>query len=428
MSGWLGMCCGALVMPEACGSPPPGRLVGALNPAVAVEGRIQLGRGTRECLVYDWAGVSVSVTVTGSAYVAATLRGGGSLFTVLVDGVPRRSVEAGYDEQTLVLVENLDRATCTTVTLCKRTEPEVKGVLSSFGPVTFFGFVVESNAQLHTTERKQRSIEYVGDSDTVAFGVLGPVSGPMSFWTMDPNACDVRQGFAALMAEQFGASASYIAWTSKAVCLNPYMCGRDTIPDLYPRLVAIQPDSAQPPDCDHFPAADLVVLHCGGNDFFVAPRPTPEAFILAYQNLLRLVRSPRPDSVIVCVPLPPAAVSSLEVGDSARDTYATLLQECVREAVTSISDDKTHHVHLDGLVMESRDWATMMHWGPSGHAKVAAALKKHVRELMMWAPAVGKTWAKHITTSVDSFIDVVEPEHHGDFFVGSCEREPCRTQ
>lgn len=114
------------------------------------------------------------------------------------------------------MADNLDVHAIHTITISKRTEPQMRGAMSTFKVCTFYGFIVDVDAiVLPPTEEtlNKRKIEFIGDSDTCAFGNEGEISSSKNFFNMKGRLENSYNGYAAIVARMFNAEAHLLAWS-----------------------------------------------------------------------------------------------------------------------------------------------------------------------------------------------------------------------
>ena len=277
------------------------------------------------------------------------------------------------------------------LTISKRTEPQMRGAISTFKVCTFYGFLLDIGSQVVTYgDQKQRSIEFIGNSDTCGFGNEGPRTSSTDIFHMKGRTENVYNGYAAIVARMFDAEALILAWTGKGVHSNALDWG-PTMADLWTRTLGsrsrrhFQP----PPEFDDHSVVvpDLVVIHLGGNDL-LPPISSESDIVGAYTKLINAVRLARPAAHIVCVVGDESCITTMSDETlNGRQHLSLQLQEIVKVAMSQVvTQDKLHYVYVqmkDGLCRE--DFGSMMHYAVSGHVKFATELAKHISVRTGWA-------------------------------------------
>ncbi len=131
------------------------------------------------------------------------------------------------------------------------------------GAAEFDGFFLDPGATaLPAPQAAPRLIEFIGDSDTVGFGNTARRRDCNSEQVF--AATDTTQAFPARVAREFGADYRVIARSGIGLARNAG--GEDparTMRQLYPLALPSDPEAARLPA----PAADLLVIGLGSNDF-----------------------------------------------------------------------------------------------------------------------------------------------------------------
>ena len=202
--------------------------------------RLQPGAAVHGVARFEGTELSVSLDGTGSDHL-----------DVEIDGAVVDVLTPSAGSGTYVLASGLT-AGQHDVAITRRTE-------SFFGITRFRGF---SGGTLVPTPAPARFIEFVGDSMTCGYGVLGP--GAECPFSADTEA--ETHAFGALTASALDAAHVAIAYSGKGVVRN---YGGDTdglLPELYLRTFADDASSAYGFD-QYVP--DVVVINLGTNDYSV---------------------------------------------------------------------------------------------------------------------------------------------------------------
>jgi lysophospholipase L1-like esterase len=218
---------------------------------------------------FAWPGSAVAARFEGTAISARLDDGGQDWFSIEVDGQALAPLQTAAGENDYVLASGLaDGAHDLVVT--RRTE-------SFFGPSRFLEL---SGAVLVPTEPPDRLIEFIGDSITCGYGVLGQGPG-CSFSAETESETDA---WGALTARALGAAHTAIAYSGKGVVRNFGGDTSDTMPVLFGRTFADDPASTW----DFSFAPDVVVINLGTNDFSTGdPGTAFEDGLLAFVEAIR---------------------------------------------------------------------------------------------------------------------------------------------
>lgn len=271
-----------------------------------------------------WAGSSILARFRGTAINVSLRSSGSDQFQVVIDGAPA-SVLSPSREVTLYRVASGLADQEHTVELFKRTEPLV-------GQVQLLGLELEKGRKLlPIPARRDRRIEFVGDSITCGYG--NESANEKEHFA--PNTENNYLAYGALAARDLGAEYAAIAWSGK------WLFGNNAIPLLYDLALPGDPQSKW--DFSSW-VPQAVVVNLGTNDF--GPRnPTEEEWQGAYRSFIQTLRKNYPQCHVFC------AVGSMmsdayPPGRRALTTirlYTTGLVESLRKA----GDKKVHFVEFD---------------------------------------------------------------------------------
>ncbi|ETV96969.1 hypothetical protein, variant [Aphanomyces invadans] len=317
--------------------------------------------------------------------VGIRLKGEGNYFNVFVDGVfkciLRASLKASCCDVATFGDDAFDSDDEHTVTVSKRTEPQMRGAVSTFKVCTFYGFVVEKAAVVLPFDPGFRHrIEFIGDSDTCGFGNEGVTSSSKGIFGMKGRMENVYNGYACITARMFHAESHILAWSGKGVKSNLGDWGPN-MSSMWKKTIASREfawdlDSWQP---------HAVVINLGTQDLF--PPASSEAEIVeAYTALLEDVRHHRPEAHIFCVVCDENCMSG-EDDDVNRSRISLQLQEITKVAMSRVKkmDLRMHYafIKIPGGLAPS-DFANMKHYAVSGHVKFAQALAKEIAFRTEW--------------------------------------------
>ncbi|DAZ95625.1 TPA: hypothetical protein N0F65_002254 [Lagenidium giganteum] len=330
---------------------------------------------------FDWPATSFTLRVRKTRTVAIRLKGDGNYFNVFVNGKFRCILRASINATCCEVAEDLDPNQEYVVTISKRTEPQMRGAMSTFKVCTFYGFIVEEDAVvLPCRSQYKHRIEFIGDSDTCAFGNEGKVSSSRNMFGLKGRMENVYNGYACITARMLNAEAHVLAWSGKGVHSNSADWG--------PNMPALWKNTLASRDGEWDMASwvpDAVVINLGGNDLF--PPASSEAEIVdAYASLLEEVRWYRPDAHIFCVVCDEGCMSS-DDSEINRSHVSMQLQQIVKVALTKVNknDNKMHFtlIKVDGG-LQPTDYAMLMHYAVSGHQKIAKVLAEEIALRTQW--------------------------------------------
>ncbi|KAG3104143.1 hypothetical protein PC121_g834 [Phytophthora cactorum] len=352
---------------------------------------------------FDWPAVAFQISVRGTSSIAIRLKGDvhevkwpvegmprselifGNYFNVFVNNELRCILRASLNATCCDVATDLDAEQEYTIRICKRTEPQMRGAMSTFKVCTFYGFIVEEKAEVLPVDQPEpqpvRKMEFIGDSDTCGFGNEGKASSAKNLFGMKGRMENVYNGYACITARMFDAEEHVLAWSGKGVHSNSADWGPN-MPALWKNTLA-----SRPGDWDMSSwIPDVVVINLGIND--LSPPASAETDIITgYATFLLEVRSYRPDAHIFCVVYDDGCMSS-EDSETNRKFVSLQLQEIIKVAISKVSkhDNKMHYTFIkveEGL--EKEDYASMMHYAVSGHVKIAKVLAEEIALRTGWS-------------------------------------------
>jgi lysophospholipase L1-like esterase len=309
---------------------------------------------------FEWPGSAI-VTRTDGASISVELDdGGNNLFEVWVDGALAAPITAQAGDHTYPVASGL-AAGAHDVVIARRTE-------SFFGATTYLGL---PGASLVSTPGPSRWIEFVGDSITCGYGVLGP---DMSSCFSNLTEAETR-GWAELASEQLGAAHTAIAYSGIGVSRNNDGSTTDVMPQLYERTLADDPTpwgfTAYTPD--------VVVIDLGTNDF--AKGDPGQAFVTAYEAFVAQIRAHYPSAWIV-VAQSPMLSDGYPAGAMQRTKAAAYLQQVVSDRKAG-GDARVAFVDI--AEQDPNDgYGCDYHPSATTHAKMAAQLVTALHAIVGW--------------------------------------------
>ncbi|GMV82750.1 MAG: hypothetical protein AMXMBFR7_39340 [Planctomycetota bacterium] len=229
---------------------------------------------------------------------------------VVVDGQPRSVLALKSGRHRYGLASDLPLGEHV-VAVIKRTEP-------IFGTWQIHGFELSTGAELLPLLRKERRIEFLGDSITCGYGNEAK-NQHEKFSAATENA---YLGYGALAARSLDAEATIIAWSGK--CLWP----RNSLSELWDRTLPLDAGSAfsfdaRPPHA--------VVINLGTNDF-AGGNPEESGWVGAYHAFIGSIRARYPETLIVCA-IGPMMSDPFSPSKNALTTIKRYLSRVVAEQI-----------------------------------------------------------------------------------------------
>src|SRR6266545_4585469 len=299
---------------------------------------------------FAWPGTAIATRFVGTGISVALDESGANQFEVTLDGVARPVLKTTSGPATYVLASGLGKGTHDLV-IARRTE-------SFFGITRFLGF---SGARLVATRAPSRRIEFVGDSITCGYGVLGV--GPGCSFSADTEA--ETHAWGEFAARELGAAHTAIAYSGRGVIRNFGDDPSDKMPLLFERTFADDPSSVW----DFSTTPRVVVVNLGTNDFWNGDPGV--AFRDGYIDFVAQIRAHYPRAWILLATSP-------MLGGATHEIHRGYLDE-----VVAASDERVRLVDIaeqdpaDGLGCD-------FHPSEATQAKMAAALVPTIREVTGW--------------------------------------------
>lgn len=244
-------------------------------------------------VAYDWSGVYFRVRFNGPYLAMKCSDTKNTWFNLWTDKEMSHEADrkfmVGARDTLIVLAEGLGKGEHEII-LQKRTEGEQ-------GRFTVHSFLTEGEI-LQADGRKERHIEFIGDSYTCGYGTESS-SGNDPFLPETEN-CNLT--YAAIAARYFGADFSLISHSGQGICRNydDYRPGYN-MPDRYSQTFDENPQSVWTPDMAPY-RPDLVVIYLCTNDFSTARQPHETIFAGRYIELLKKVKASYGEDIpILCM-------------------------------------------------------------------------------------------------------------------------------
>ena len=294
------------------------------DPHIHYMGRVMVKDSTA---MLSWSGTAVKINFNGTG-VKAVLKDekGENTFNVIVDGKVTGIIHPDTSEQAYTLVAGLPAGEHS-LELYKRTE-------WAMGRTWFYKFAVDGSI-LPAPAVKKRKIEFFGNSITCGYAVEDTTG-------LDRGTAPYENGYisyAAITARHYDAEFSAIAKSGIGVMISWFPL---IMPEMYDRLDPT--DSTSKWDFSRY-TPDVVVINLFQNDSWIIKKPDHEQFkarfgdkapgpdqiIMAYRNLVGLIRSKYPEASIIC------ALGSM---DAAREDAPWF--GYIEKAVAALNDKKIY--------------------------------------------------------------------------------------
>ncbi|HEY9167588.1 MAG TPA: SGNH/GDSL hydrolase family protein [Candidatus Kryptonia bacterium] len=335
-------------------------IVDADNPNIQYIGRFNFSNPKR--VLFDWAGVYICARFSGTS-CSVRIHDSTDEYAVTIDDHAPRILSMDSSDVYRV-ASGLTDSVPHTIILQKRTEPLV-------GRGAFMGFILDRGARLLAPEKRPgRRIEYIGNSITSGFGVMGDSSN----CNFTPQTEDAAMSFAAIASRALGADYHMISYSGRGVVRNygdKNKISVDPMPALYDRTCNF--DSTVKWDFTKW-IPQSVVINLGTNDFSTEPHPDRDVFEAAYDRLINRVRALYPGVTMFCV-----------TGPMIMEPCTDYVSEVVRKQQQSEGRDKdVFLIDIPHSIMDPGDWGCAMHPNIFGAEKMANIIVPLIRLRMNW--------------------------------------------
>ena len=245
--------------------------------AVNVYGRTYI-KDNKLCL--DNIGAGLGVAIYGEELSVTVESIGSNYLCIFIDGEQEYSSRIGLSSgtKTYKIAQGLE-AGFHTVRMVKSNEID-DGVIKIKD--------VSSSAFYTAPEKSPLLIEFIGDSITTGYGVLGNRGAHRTIENSD--GCSA---FAYKTASLLGADYSIIA--KQGICVKGYLWRQESMMEIYKYLSTYTNE-----EYSFERKADIVVINLGTNDSGLTPNFVSE-FPNDYCDFLRIIRANYPDAHIVCL-------------------------------------------------------------------------------------------------------------------------------
>ncbi len=335
-------------------------IIDADNSDIQYIGRFDFSNPKR--VVFDWAGVYICAKFTGTS-CAVRLKDSTDEYAVIIDHCAPRLFIPDSNGITTVAA-GLSDSVPHTIMIQKRTEPLV-------GRGVFIGFVLDKGAMLLPPgPRPERRIEFIGNSITSGFGVLGD-SANCNF---SPQTEDAGMSYASQVARDLHADYHLISYSGRGVVRNYGDSNRtsvDPMPALYDRTCCF--DSTLKWNFSSW-VPQVVVINLGTNDYSTHPYPDSSVFKEGYERLIDRVRAYYPGVTIFCV-------SGPMIGQPCTGYVRDVVEH---ERRLEGRDKDVYFIDIRRSIMNDHDWGCDMHPNVYGSMKMAEVVVPIIRLWMNW--------------------------------------------
>ncbi len=340
----------------------PYHLIGRFDGSAAAGPRLSWS-GTQVRARFKGTGLAMRLKDSGNGF-----GGGSTRYAVVVDGAAPTDVAVTPAEESYALASGLPDAEHD-VEITKLTEPSV-------GTSQLLELVVTGGALVPTpVPAPTRRLEFVGDSITAGYGILGP-NGDCGFSAATESEA---AAWGAVAAKALGAERSVLAWSGIGVFRDNGGGTVEQMPERYDRAIATEPASAWTHTSF---APDAVVVNLGTNDF--ASGDPGVAFETAYVAFLTKLRTTHPNAYLVVAtspmltdsfPAPPA--------NEQRRTKSIAALNRIVEARKTAGDAKIGLLSIDEQ-LASDAYGCDYHPSAATAQKMAARLTEFLKSTLGW--------------------------------------------
>lgn len=374
----------------ACGSAAARSDSEALGPALDMPGTLARGRfdlsdaaGPR----FAWPNSAVAAHFRGTELSVRLAESAGqtdgassdNLYDVVVDRQTPTVLTAKTQTATYPLASNLTMGEHT-VWLIKRTE-------SSVGAGQLLGFDVGDGELLAPPVTSDRHIEFVGDGEFTGAGAVATAHW-YDMCKFSASTEDAQVSVPKVVSDQLDADFTNVSATGKGLLQNTEAQDLDTLPEVYERSLAQEPNSVW--DFARWDAS-VVVVDAGMADLTgdsgSATLHNWDGFVQSYTGLVRNARQHYPHAAILCA-IPAAA------HDEDRQT----LQDAIGEAVSGLQQggdarvwtfdyfagDSQYHSYNDLANDAGVGWGCDYHPSEAGAKILAQRLGDAIKTRMNW--------------------------------------------
>ena len=310
---------------------------------------------------YDWSGVYCRVRFNGPSLAVRCSDTKNSWFNLWVDKemCPKadRTFKVTAKDTVIVLAEGLGKGEHEVI-LQKRTEGEQ-------GRFTVHSFLTAGDI-LQAAGRKERHIEFIGDSYTCGYGTESP-SRDDPFLAETEN-CNLT--YAAITARYFNADYNLVSHSGQGVARNYDSFGPGYhMPDRYRQVFDGDKGAIWKPEMGAY-RPDMVVIYLGTNDFSTGQQPHEASFRNNYTRMLKSIKENYGENIPVLCMASPA------------NPY---LYDYLRSIVTAGGFKNVAYMAVSASAYnENDDLGASWHPNYQGHIKVASCMIPYIATMTGW--------------------------------------------
>ena len=314
-----------------------------------------------ENVSYDWSGTYFRVRFSGESLSMRCSDTGGDWFNVWIDKEmapveDARLFISGADT-TVVLAKGLGKGVHE-VLVQKRTEGEQ-------GRFTVSSFICNGEI-LQANGRKERHIEFIGDSYTCGYGTESNcASDPFEARTENCNLT-----YAAITARFYDADFNLVSHSGQGIARNydDFRPGYN-MPDRYSQTFDMDENIAWNPEGVCW-RPDIVVIYLCTNDFSTGRQPLESVFVGRYIELLRKVKANYGEDIpVLCL-----------ASNADERTLDYIRTSCKMSGLKNL-----HYLGLtDGVHNGTSDLGASAHPNYQGQRKVASCVIPYISSLTGW--------------------------------------------
>ncbi|WP_437478229.1 SGNH/GDSL hydrolase family protein [Sorangium sp. So ce1014] len=324
---------------------------------------------------FSWAGSAIATRFSGTSisvrFNDASTAAQSNFFQVVIDGESKGVLKVNEDEELYTVAEGLPDGEHDLL-LHRRTEPLV-------GVTQFVEFVPEQGeALLPVPPAPERRIEVIGDSISAGYGIDG--ADETCPFTSDTE--NNYLAYSALTGRMLGADTTIVAWSGRGVYRNYDDEAADTMPEIYGRAIADEPEPAW--DFSSW-APQVVVINLGTNDFSINVPGDAQfraPFTNAYAGLVETVRENYPEAFIFCT-IGPMLSDDYPEGAEALSRARDYIGQVVEDRTES-GDDRVRFLEFPPHAKETDGLGCDWHPSAKKNQQMAQQLSDAISEELDW--------------------------------------------
>ena len=315
-------------------------------------------------VIYDWSGVYFRVKFNGPYLAMKCTDSKNSWFNLWVDKEMSpeadRTFMIGAKDTLIVLAEGLGKGEHEVI-LQKRTE-------GSQGMMTIHSFASKGEI-LQAKGRKERHIEFIGDSYTCGYGTESDNRDDP--FLAETENCNLT--YAAIASRYFGADFNLVSHSGEGVARNYDNYGPGYhMPDRYKQTFDTEKEPFWNASNSNY-RPDMVVIYLGTNDFSCGEQPREIKFRNNYISMLQSIKNNYGEDIpILCMGSP-------------ADPY---IYDYIRSAVNVSGMQKVAYMTISRHAYNHEDdLGASWHPNYQGHMKVASCMIPYISSLTGWKMA-----------------------------------------